>query len=153
MFTLMLQIAPDNPSVIFLFFHHAEHCISRASQTHGKVPVLCQLWAAGPAAAHRLPVAGSCSCTRTVWRDAPACGWVLGGGQPSWGDRACPQSLGGNRCSRATRVAHSKARPGAGCAHSAQTEPLVFSETTKHILCSTWREVVQASFCLSCVLS
>ena len=35
MFHLMLQSAPDNPPVIFLFFHHAEHW---CSQTRGKVP-------------------------------------------------------------------------------------------------------------------
>lgn len=42
-------------------------------------------------------------------------------------------------------MAPSSARPGASHAHLEQAEPLVFPETRKNILSSTWREIVQGS--------
>lgn len=109
----------------------------------GAVPALC--WAAST---HVLPLhqqhaLGSPS-ERCRGRE---------GCQPFWCEHAALQRLHGNHCTRAMRVALPSARPGSSHAQLERTEPLMCPEIRKNICYSLWREVVQGSFSLNCIVS
>lgn len=117
MFHLMLQIAPDNPFVIFvifLFFLHAEHCILLFADTwEGPQFSTCSV----QLSQQQLPAGWYGSCTSTVWWDSPACAGCREGIQPFWCEPASLQRLDGKHCNGAVSVALSSARPGVSCAH------------------------------------